>query len=116
MPMKFTLYQIDPDLDRSGALFMRYQAVRDSGLKIDRGIYRKVYGPVELPVPYSVEETLEQLYVELNTGPAPLPDGYAGRSMSVSDVVTVDGDFAQQRDVWYCDAIGFKRLSEEEWQ
>lgn len=72
----------------------------------DQNAYRKVH---EMPV--SRDTTAEDIYRMLNLDH---PDGYRGRSLSVSDVIVFvdeDGD-----EALYCDSIGFKYLSHDFWE
>lgn len=78
------------------------------------------FGPVDLNRYYTVDHgtieahsqptACEKLYGIYN---ASKPDGYHGRSMSVSDVIILwnnDTD-PPQRGCWYCDSIGFRLLT-----
>lgn len=49
------------------------------------------------------EQLLEQLYIIFNN--SKYPEGYEGRSMSVSDVVVLDD--GNTRETYYTDSIGF---------
>lgn len=49
-------------------------------------------------------ETLEWLYTVFNCPDRPV--GFAGRSLSVSDIVVLEGDGA-----YFCDSIGWKKLA-----
>lgn len=78
------------------------------------------FGPVDLNRYYTVDHgtieahsqptACEKLYGIYN---ASKPDGYHGRSMSVSDVIILwDNDTdPPQRGCWYCDSIGFRLLT-----
>ena len=69
--------------------------------EIDASIYDCVYeGKVDC-------KTLEDIFQKFNTDH---PEGYTGRSLSVSDVVEVlDGDDPGE-GFFYCDSIGFKEV------
>lgn len=82
--MNIAIYQIDPDRDENNVAFLNYENLeRFQGSAAPRSeIYDKVFeGEVECG-------TLEEVYQMFNIGQ---PDGYRGRSLSVSDVVEVVG-------------------------
>ena len=58
----------------------------------------------------SATEACENLFWKYNRDER--PDGYTGRSMSVSDVVILLDDSVEppEESKWFCDSIGFKRL------
>ena len=102
--MEIKIYQINLDRDEEGVAFEsmdmleRYQHTKE----INPEIYDKVFeGMVEA-------RDLEDVFRIFNIDH---PDGYRGRSLSVSDIVeTVDKDTGEH--CWhYCDKIGFKEVS-----
>ena len=102
--MEIKIYQINLDRDEEGVAFEsmdmleRYQHTKE----INPEIYDKVFeGTVEA-------RDLEDVFRIFNIDH---PDGYRGRSLSVSDIVeTVDKDTGEH--CWhYCDSIGFKEVS-----
>ena len=58
----------------------------------------------------SATEACENLFWKYNRDER--PDGYTGRSMSVSDVVILynENENPTAKTVWFCDSIGFRKL------
>lgn len=77
--------------------FMDYKFTMNHG-GLDQSVYKVVFAG-ELPV-----EHLEEIYMLLNTV---RPDGYSGHSLSVSDVVTLEGKS------YFVDSYGFKEIDWE---
>ena len=95
--MKIKLYQIKEDLDARGLAFRRYESVEKLG-GVRREEYALVYeGDVEA-------DDLEDVYVIFNRYDL-MPEGFAGRSISVSDVVVCE------EGAFFCDAYGFIKLN-----
>lgn len=68
--------------------------------KLDSDIYEKVYeGDVETEE--DAISTLESLFVKFQGSK---PEGYNGHSLSVSDVIVLDGK------AYYCDNYGFEEI------
>ena len=80
--------------------FMCYEWAHDHG-GINLSDYHAVYSGVIEPQE-SITGMLEALYTQFNVKH---PLDYTGRSMSVSDIVELDG-----KGFFFCDSIGFKRL------
>lgn len=93
--MKIKIYQVDPVLDMSGAMFRPLQFVDE----VDPAIYRKVFDS-ELEA-----DNLDDIYRIFNTTMHPL---YNGRSMTRSDVI-VTGNTA-----YYVDSVGFAPIDFDE--
>lgn len=99
MPMKnVKIWQLDREMG-AGRLFVSYDNLRDNfGPDPVKSLYLKVYDG-ELPTADPEEVfTWFQWYVEGKRPPA----GFAGRSVSVSDVIEIDGV------LHYCDTVGFR--------
>ena len=78
--MNIAIYQIDPDRDENNVTFLNYENLErfQGSAALRSEIYDKVFeGEVECG-------TLEEVYQMFNLDH---PDGYRGRSLSVSDVV-----------------------------
>lgn len=95
------IYQINLNRDNDGVAFesygnlSRYQDSRD----VNVGLYDLVYdGSVEV-------DDIEDIYLIFNTEK---PEGYKGRSLSVSDVVEIVKSDDIKPGFYYCDSIGFK--------
>lgn len=101
--MRMRLYQINTDRDEKGLAFMNYEFVkrRTHSEQIDRTIYDCVFdGVVEC-------ESLESVFALFNFC---YPEGYQGRSLSLSDVVEiVESDHVPQ-GLYFCDTVGFKEV------
>ncbi len=102
--MKITLYQIIPERDDDHLMFRELQFIQTaSGNRVPAEIYEAVYQG-ELNI-----RTLEDAFCIFNMEH---PDGYKGRSMSVSDVVEIFDSEAGYR-FYFCDTIGFKPIAFE---
>ena len=95
--MKIKLYQIKEDLDMRGLAFLRYESVEKHG-----GVRREEYVLVyEGDVP---ADDLEDVYVIFNRYEL-MPEGFAGRFLSVSDVIVIE------EGAFFCDTYGFIKLN-----
>ena len=101
--MEVKLYQINLDRDEEGRAFMGQDWLSkkvDNPTKIDSSIYDCVFdGEID-------GSTLEDAFATFNFDH---PDGYKGRSMSVSDVLVTkleDGKLS----AYFCDSIGFTHV------
>ena len=93
--MKIKLYQIAPEKDDKNLMLMGYKfTVLHGG--INAGSYELVFDG-DLPV-----QTAEDVFRIFNLEH---PSGYRGRSMSVSDIVWMEG-----LGYWFCDGVGFRRI------
>jgi hypothetical protein len=96
--MKIKVYQVNPDLDRYGVLFRNYEAAMGCAAQIDPSIYKTVFdGNVDA-------QDLEDVFAVLNFSQ---PVGYNGHSLSVSDIVEIEGGGHH-----YCDTFGFQELKD----
>ena len=104
--MNVKLYQIDMERDQNRICFMDYSSLPQfqHTQAIDSAIYDKVFNG-ELQT-----ESLEGLYEIFNLHH---PEGYHGRSMSVSDVVQISGAKGIADGFYFCDSIGFKAVGFE---
>ena len=99
--MNIAIYQIDPDRDENNVAFLNYENLErfQGSAALRSEIYDKVFeGEVECG-------TLEEVYQMFNLDH---PDGYRGRSLSVSDVVEVVGE--EKSTFHFCDSIGFREV------
>lgn len=79
--MKIRLYQVVPELDNDHLMFRGLSFIKiASGNKVPAEIYETVYSG-ELKI-----GSLDDAFVIFNTA---FPEGYKGRSMSVSDVLEI---------------------------
>lgn len=101
--MRMRLYQINTDRDEKGLAFMNYEFVkrRTHSELIDRNIYDCVFdGEVNC-------KSLESVFALFNFR---YPDGYQGRSLSLSDVVEVMESDHVPKGLYFCDSVGFKEV------
>lgn len=99
--MNIAIYQINPDRDENNVTFLNYENLErfQGSAALRSEIYDKVFeGEVECG-------TLEEVYQMFNLDH---PDGYRGRSLSVSDVVEVVGE--EESTFHFCDSIGFREV------
>ena len=99
--MNIAIYQINPDRDENNVAFLNYESQErfQGSAALRSEIYDKVFeGEVECG-------TLEEVYQMFNLDH---PDGYRGRSLSVSDVVEVVGE--EKSTFHFCDSIGFREV------
>jgi hypothetical protein len=97
--MKYKLYQIK-DVENCSYVFSGFNFAQKDN-KFSLNDYEVVYsGEID---DYNIEYTLEKLFDIFNIYH---PEDFKGRSMSVSDVVELDGDY------YYCDHIGFKKITD----
>lgn len=93
MIKKYQILQLNRD--HKDQLFMRYK----EGVK--KSWYNKVYDG-EICSKGNIMATLEDLFVIFNMS---FPSDFRGHSLSVSDVVYLDGKY------YYCDSFGYKELT-----
>ena len=94
--MNYKLLQIK-DFENNNYLFMNYDWAKDRGFKLED--YEVVYeGEVRDD---NVNVILEDLFYIFNVD---RPEDFKGHSMSVSDVVYLDGKY------YYTDSFGFKEV------
>ena len=104
--MKITIYQINTERDRESLAFRGLSEMkRQTGSEEpDGSIYDRVFdGEVDC-------EGLEDVYDKFNTDQ---PEGYEGRSLSVSDIVEVGESDSVTPGFYYCDTIGFSKVDFE---
>lgn len=105
--MKYSIYQIDHNKDKNRLKFCSYEETQEVSGKVDSGIYSKVWdGETCRSVPENINEFLEELFYVFNESNV-RPANYRGRSLSVSDVIVVDGA------AYFCDDIGFQPINKE---
>ena len=108
---KYQIYQIKDDAPN--ARYIKYSGldfVKENDLcemegdlcKLDSDMYDKVYeGEVETNENEAYYVTLESLYMKFQ---GRKPEGYTGHSLSVSDVVVLEGT------AYYVDNYGFQKI------
>ena len=98
--MKYKLYQINEDRDSEHRCFLGLEYITNKGLSplVDPSIYDQVYSG-------EAAGTLEDLFRTFNVAH---PHDFQGHSMSVSDVVVVEGADGLPDGAYFCDSVGFK--------
>lgn len=96
--MKIKVFQVNPELDRHSTMFRSYEAAMQLAGCIDPSIYKTVFdGNVDA-------QDLEDVFAVLNFSQ---PVGYNGHSLSVSDIVEIEGGGHH-----FCDTFGFQELKD----
>lgn len=100
--MNYTVLMLKKIDDTTMKRFMGYDwNIKHGGIDINQ--YDPVYsGNIEALS--SAEATLEAIYSLFNISSDPIP-GYCGRSLSVSDLVRLEGV-----GTYFCDSCGWKKL------
>ena len=99
--MNVTLYQIIPELDNDHLMFRNLQAIlQASNHQVPAELYETVFSG-ELEV-----QSLQDIFTIFNIAH---PEGYRGRSMSVSDVVEIPASTGEN-DFYFCEPIGYKKI------
>ena len=105
MEKDYSVFQIKHSEECRRTKFVPLGELKNKGVKLAMSMYDKVYdGKVEDTGETS--RTLENIYVALNVGKK--PEGYRGHSLSISDLVLMDGVY------YYVDIIGFKEIRFDE--
>ena len=107
--MKTTIYQINSERDKKRVMFQNIRCLRAGKKKgralIDSAIYDKVY-EFELDSERldinGLDFELEKIYVDFNDA---RPSDFKGRSLSVSDIIGIEGV-----GFFFCDTVGFCRV------
>ena len=97
--MKYTILQLDshnPDVVKGRKLFMSWNLLNQHS-KFDISQYKKVYEG-EVPEMFDLPMVLESIFEKFNLQQ---PSDFHGHSLSVSDVVVLDGAN------YYCDSYGW---------
>ncbi len=107
----YIIYQVNDETKNGRYIkFMGLDFVKDNDLctmsgdlcKLDSDLYNKVYdGQTEVGEDEEAIVTLEYLYMKFQ---GEKPEGYTGHSLSVSDVVVLDGT------AYYVDDCGFEKI------
>lgn len=98
--MKIKIYQINHDRDKKRLAYWNLKCISSlCGGKVPADIYDCVFdGEVDA-------DNLEKVFMIFNENH---PEGYTGRSLSVSDVVEVKTE--SERAFYFCDTFGFKEI------
>lgn len=101
--LKFIIYMLRDDHPNR---FMGFEwAYRHSGINLSD--YQQVYTGT-IVQRRSITEMLEEIYSMFNLrDSSAFPGDYIGRSLSVSDLVELEGE-----GIYFCDSVGFKNITE----
>ena len=104
--MEICIYQIDLDKDTHRIAFRPSdELARFQGSDlVESGIYNRVFEGIVAC------SSLEGIYYMFNTNH---PDGYTGRSLSVSDVVQVVHSPSVEPGFYFCESFGYKKIDFE---
>lgn len=96
---KVKVYQADINTD------YKFRPYEEAEGKLNKADYKVVFdGEIDFP---EGKDEAEYLFELFNIGDR--LEGYKGHSLSVSDIVDIEGE------VLYCDDIGWKKLTDKEW-
>lgn len=101
--MNIRIYQINTEKDGGKTVFRNLADTRKvtGQEEIDASVYEKVFdGDIGTENP-------EEIYQAFNLSP---PEEYAGRSLSVSDVVGIDCGGENGTEYYFCDDFGFQKI------
>ena len=101
--MKINIYQIDPERDAKRLRFLNLETTRQvlHAHEPEASVYNKVFaGTVKC-------RNLEDVFVLFNSG---RPEGFRGRTLSVSDIVEVEDAAGITPGFYFCDSFGFKEI------
>lgn len=99
MKKSFKIYQMHIE---NNAKFMSLDFVKENNLPLALSDYENVYeGEVEVPEGKSNETVCDHIYMKFQGAK---PEGYKGHSISMSDVIELDGKF------YYCDEYCWEEL------
>ena len=116
--MKIKLYQIIPEPENRYLIFSDLRSIRAaSGGHVPAEIYEAVFsGDLDIAVPRNAKNKMDQelaeleaVYVRFNVSH---PEGFRGRSMTMSDVVEVIRSEKESR-FYFCDRFGFEEIAFE---
>ena len=107
----YSIYQVNDETKNGRYIkFMGLDFVKENDLctmsgdlcKLDSDLYNKVYeGQTEVGEDEEAIVTLEYLYMKFQ---GEKPEGYTGHSLSMSDVIVLDGK------AYYCDSCGWEEI------
>lgn len=102
-PTILKIYQVNTDRDKNRVVFqgLNSLAAIQGTKQIDKSIYDEVFnGTMNI-------NNLEDLFYIFNQQH---PEGYTGRSLSVSDVVEIESSESVDPGFYYCDTVGFEKI------
>lgn len=104
----YKIYQLPAGEKYHGIRFMSRETLENEGVQLSQQDYEMVYeGEVSEFDVSSVESKLEGIFEKFNISQ---PKNYKGRSVSVSDVITITN--GSEETAYYVDSVGFKEMPE----
>lgn len=104
----YKIYQLPAGEKYHGIRFMSRETLENEGVQLSQQDYEMVYeGEVSEFDVSSVESKLEGIFEKFNISQ---PKNYKGRSVSVSDVITITN--GSDETAYYVDTFGFKEMPE----
>lgn len=102
MAKNIKVWQLKHTKENHNIAFMPLRFLKKFNLEVSLNNYHQIY---EETADYdcSTNAFLEKLFAKFNIGAK--PENYKGHSLSVSDIISIDDDY------YYCDSIGFVKLS-----
>ena len=98
---RYEIWQADPDTEKGRRVkFSSYEEVGEFSLEVSKDCYKKVYEG-ETYDSSEVDTLLENLFMKFQ---GTKPEGYTGHSLSVSDVIVIEGA------AYYTDGTGFVKI------
>ena len=100
---KFKVFQIsDSAKNARNYTFTGLDMLQHLNLKVERANYKQVYDGEIAVLCNDTNAVLETIYAKLQGSK---PEGYTGHSLSVSDLVLMDGKY------YFCDDFGFAQIN-----
>jgi len=101
--MKIKIYQVNLDRDSNGVAFESFERLPSiqNSEAINSELYDRVFND-EVDC-----DNLESVYQKFNIDH---PEGYRGRSLSVSDIVEIVESDNVEPGFYYCDSVGFQKV------
>ncbi|MDR2559919.1 MAG: DUF3849 domain-containing protein, partial [Oscillospiraceae bacterium] len=103
----FSILQLKDVPESRDIRFEPLEALESRGIKLTNEDYNVVFSELLTATAVQNPQLLEDIFVRFNEN---IPDGFAGHSLSVSDVILVqNGDDVKAH---YCDKVGFTEMSD----
>ena len=102
----YKIYQLPSGDEYHGIRYSSKQTIEKEGIQLNQEDYELIYEGSLSEFPD--DNPLDFIYQRFNIGDK--PDGYKGRSLSVSDVIVIDKNDEQQ--AYFCDRLGFADMPE----
>ena len=102
---QFTIFQINENVENSRYLsYCGLRSLKNLGLKFDIKNYEEVYTGNIIEGSPNMINVLDDIFRQFNINH---PKDFKGHSLSVSDVVYIDGHY------WFCDSYGWEDVTDK---